>query len=69
MTTAQHQRKRSHRLSAARSYLVLTLIAAVYVAPAYYLVVGSFKPAADVLSGLRGFVPRTPEPRQLPIGS
>jgi len=57
MTTAQKQRTRSRRLRATRSYLVLTVIAAVYVAPAYYLVVGSFKPAADVLSGLRGFVP------------
>ena len=57
MTTAQKQRTRSHRLHATRSYLVLTALAAVYVAPAYYLVVGSFKPAADVLSGLRGFVP------------
>jgi multiple sugar transport system permease protein len=33
------------------------VLAAAYVAPAYYLVVGSFKPAADVLSGLRGFAP------------
>jgi multiple sugar transport system permease protein len=57
MTTAQKQRARRHRLHAARSYLVLAVLAALYVAPAYYLVVGSFKPAADVLSGLSGFVP------------
>ncbi|MBC7297791.1 MAG: carbohydrate ABC transporter permease [Demequina sp.] len=57
MTTAQMQRKRTRRLRSARSYVVLTLLALVYVAPAYYLVVGSFKPAADVLSGMRGFLP------------
>lgn len=57
MTTAQVRRKRARRLRAARSYVVLTLLALVYVAPAYYLIVGSFKPAADVLSGMRGFLP------------
>lgn len=57
MTTAQVRRKRARRLRSARSYVVLTLLALIYVAPAYYLIVGSFKPAADVLSGMRGFVP------------
>ncbi|WP_291379460.1 carbohydrate ABC transporter permease [Demequina sp.] len=58
MTNAQSQRARSRRWRAARSYLVLTVLAAAYVAPAYYLVIGSFKPAADVLSGLGGFAPQ-----------
>jgi multiple sugar transport system permease protein len=57
MATNRQTRLRRARLRAARSYLILTVLALIYIAPAYYLIVGSFKPGADVLSGLRGFVP------------
>lgn len=57
MTASRKINARSVRLRATRTYVVLTVLAAIYIAPAYYLVVGSFKPGADVLSGLRGFVP------------
>ena len=57
MATTGRRRLRNSRWRVARSYLILTVLAAIYVAPAYYLVIGSFKPAADVLSGLRGFAP------------
>ncbi|MCB2412814.1 carbohydrate ABC transporter permease [Demequina sp. TTPB684] len=57
MTTTRKRSLRTSRWRTARSYVILTVLAAVYVAPAYYLLVGSFKPTADVLGGLRGFVP------------
>ncbi len=41
----------------AGSYLVLILVAAIWFAPIYYMLIGSFKPSAEVLDGLRGFLP------------
>lgn len=40
------------------TYLALTLVSLVFFAPIYYMVIGSFKPSAEVLDGLAGFVPR-----------
>lgn len=40
------------------TYLALTLLALVFVAPVAYLVVGSLKPSGDVIDGLAGFVPK-----------
>lgn len=40
------------------SYVVLTLVSLVFFAPIAYMVIGSFKPSAEVLDGLAGFVPR-----------
>ena len=41
-----------------RDYLLLTVLGILFVAPVYYLVVGSFKPSAEVLSGFAGFIPQ-----------
>lgn len=41
----------------AGSYLVLIAVAAIWFAPIYYMVVGSLKPADQVLNGLKGFLP------------
>ena len=39
-------------------YAVLVIVAALFVAPIAYMVIGSFKPSAEVLDGLAGFIPR-----------
>ena len=39
-------------------YAVLVLVAALFVAPIAYMVIGSFKPSAEVLNGLSGFIPK-----------
>lgn len=39
-------------------HLALAVLALVYVLPVIYLVLGSFKPSNEVLTGLSGFVPR-----------
>ena len=39
------------------SYLALSVLAVLFVLPALYLVIGSFKPSDEVLDGLSGFVP------------
>ncbi len=38
-------------------YLILTLVAVVWLGPIYYMVIGSLKPADEVLNGLKGFLP------------
>jgi multiple sugar transport system permease protein len=40
------------------SYLILTLVTALFFAPIAYMVIGSFKPSGEVLNGLSGFVPK-----------
>lgn len=45
------------RLRRAGDYLALSLACLLYVLPALYLVIGSFKPSDEVLNGLSGFVP------------
>lgn len=43
--------------SAASTYALLVVLAVLFVAPVYYLLVGSLKPTDRVLDGLAGFVP------------
>lgn len=38
-------------------YTLLIVFAAVFFAPIYYLIVGSFRPGEQVLAGLKGFLP------------
>ncbi len=40
------------------SYVVLTVLSLVFVAPIAYLVIGSFKPSSEVIDGIGSFVPR-----------
>ncbi|UVJ38114.1 carbohydrate ABC transporter permease [Arthrobacter sp. CJ23] len=49
--------KRTHRWQTALHYLILTAVALFFFLPVYYLIVGSFRPSTEVLSGLSGFVP------------
>jgi multiple sugar transport system permease protein len=50
--------RRAGRLGAAvRTYLLLAVAGLLFVAPVYYLVVGSLKPTGEVLDGVRGFLP------------
>lgn len=54
-----HKRNRQKR--AARHlahYVALTIVTLLYVSPILYMIVGSFKPTAEVLDGLRGLLPR-----------
>ncbi|NEM92307.1 carbohydrate ABC transporter permease [Galbitalea soli] len=44
-------------LAAVRGYAILTVLAALMFAPIYYLIIGSFKPSAEVLNGFGGFLP------------
>ena len=44
-------------LATAFHYLILTVVALFFFLPVYYLIVGSFRPSSEVLSGLSGFVP------------
>jgi multiple sugar transport system permease protein len=39
-------------------YVVLVVVAALFVAPIAYMVIGSFKPSAEVLDGMAGFIPK-----------
>src|SRR5690606_39441173 len=50
--------RRSRPARTAGSYLLLTVLALVFVAPIAYLVIGSFKPSSEVIDGVGGFVPR-----------
>lgn len=45
------------RLSVAGTYVLLTVASLLFVAPILYMVIGSFKPADEVLNGLSGFAP------------
>lgn len=49
--------KRTRRWQTALHYLILTVVALFFFLPVYYLIVGSFRPSRQVLSGLSGFVP------------
>jgi multiple sugar transport system permease protein len=59
--TSLELRHRSHlrqqRLSKTLKYLALFAVTAVFFAPIYYMIVGSFKPNDQVLDGLAGFIP------------
>lgn len=45
------------RIRTTLTYLTLTALAIVFVAPVAYLVIGSLKPSAEVIDGIGGFVP------------
>lgn len=51
------RKARSGRLKMIRDYIVLSVLALVFVAPVLYLIVGSFKPSSQVLDGFAGFLP------------
>lgn len=54
MSTARTRRTRS----SLGSYLLLSVLALVFVAPVAYLVIGSLKPSSDVIGGMGSFIPR-----------
>ena len=49
--------KRTRRWQSALHYLILTAVSLFFFLPVYYLIVGSFRPSSEVLSGISGFVP------------
>lgn len=49
--------KRTRRWQTALHYLILTVVSLFFFLPVYYLIVGSFRPSEEVLSGLSGFIP------------
>ncbi|MCZ2822651.1 carbohydrate ABC transporter permease [Modestobacter sp. VKM Ac-2977] len=53
-----HRRRAQGRAGRAGAYLLLTVLTVVFVAPIAYMVIGSFKPAGEVIDGLSGFLPR-----------
>jgi multiple sugar transport system permease protein len=57
-TTRTHARMHTRdRWAIVRDYFILAVIGLLFVAPVYYLVIGSFKPSAEVLAGFAGFLP------------
>ena len=46
--------KRTRRWQTALHYLILTAVSLFFFLPVYYLIVGSFRPSAEVLSGISG---------------
>ncbi|MBT8163280.1 MULTISPECIES: carbohydrate ABC transporter permease [Arthrobacter] len=54
-TTARRNAQRTARRI--RDYIILTVLALVFIAPIYYLIIGSFKPSQEVLAGFSGFLP------------
>lgn len=58
MSATTQDRAQGGTLRRVGSYLVLTVLALVFVAPIAYMVIGSLKPSGEVISGLGGFVPR-----------
>ena len=48
---------RKQLLAKALKYLSLFAVTAIFFAPIYYMIIGSFKPNDQVLDGLAGFVP------------
>ncbi|MBB2977133.1 multiple sugar transport system permease protein [Microbacterium endophyticum] len=47
----------SRRISKALQYVLLSVFGIIFLAPIYYLIVGSFRPSDKVLAGLSGFLP------------
>lgn len=39
-------------------YFLLTVLSVLFLAPIIYLIIGSFKPANEVIGGMQGFIPR-----------
>jgi multiple sugar transport system permease protein len=60
-TDAQSRHAKVQRQKFAKKffqYLSLTVVTAIFFAPIYYMIIGSFKPSDKVLDGLAGFLPR-----------
>lgn len=49
--------KRTRRWQAGVHYLLLAVVSLFFFLPVYYLIVGSFRPSGEVLSGISGFAP------------
>jgi multiple sugar transport system permease protein len=47
----------THEARKLRDYAVLGVVTVLFVAPIYYLIIGSFKPSSQVLDGFAGFLP------------
>ena len=45
-------------IKTALHYLMLTIVTAIFFAPIAYMLIGSFKPTAEVLDGINGFMPK-----------
>lgn len=56
-TPAPSRRQALRTARKVRDYTILTVLALLFIAPIYYLVIGSFKASQDVLDGFRGFLP------------
>ncbi len=57
MSTARRRRSIVTRVRKTRDYVALTIVALLFFAPVYYLIIGSFKPSSEVLAGFAGFLP------------
>ncbi|MEX1079195.1 MAG: carbohydrate ABC transporter permease [Homoserinimonas sp.] len=55
---SRHKRQFRGAIQKTGAYLLLTVVALIFVAPIGYMLIGSFKPTEQVLGGLGGFVPR-----------
>jgi|AntAceMinimDraft_1070359.scaffolds.fasta_scaffold07586_3 multiple sugar transport system permease protein len=58
MNVRTRSRSARQRWGNIRDYSLLTALAVAFIAPVYYLIIGSFKPTQEVLSGFEGFLPR-----------
>ena len=56
-TMSSSRSSRGSRGGQARSYAFLTIAGILFIAPIYYLFVGSLKPSGEVLNGAAGFLP------------
>jgi multiple sugar transport system permease protein len=45
------------RIRTGVTYLVLTVVSLLFISPILYMLIGSLKPADEVLNGLAGFAP------------
>lgn len=53
----QRTHQRQQRVAKGLKYLSLFVVTAIFFAPIYYMIIGSFKPNDQVLDGLAGFIP------------
>lgn len=54
---AKRRKPITTRLRAGSGYISISLLALLFFAPVYYLIIGSFKPSDQVLAGFAGFIP------------
>lgn len=50
--------RRHRQLRQSAHYVALSIVTIFYVSPILYMIVGSFKPSAEVLNGVSGLIPR-----------